>query len=117
MSTRVFSARLTAGQETTFFGYPRGSNGKCAADVSDTREMIKKATSVSMCTIIMTLKAKWRCRSGGSLTGGRFFATMLNSVMKDAGLDLNVCKSRHIDIQLSPTHDDEHALISNVGSS
>lgn len=58
MSTRVFSARLIAGQETTFFGYSRGLNGKCAVDAaSEAREMIKKATTVRTCTETMTLKA------------------------------------------------------------
>jgi hypothetical protein len=57
MSTRVFSARLIAGQETTFFGYSRGLNGKCVVDAPDAREMIKEATTVKACTKIITLMA------------------------------------------------------------
>ena len=49
---------MIAGQETTFFGYPRGLNGKCAVDAPDAKEMIKKATNVRTCTKTMTLKAK-----------------------------------------------------------
>jgi hypothetical protein len=80
MSTRVFSARLIAGQETTFFGYPRGLNGKCVVNTSDAREMIKIATNVRTCMKIMTLKANnmGRFRSGGPATGGRFFAIIAN---------------------------------------
>ena len=49
---------MIAEQETTFFGYARGLNGKCAVDTPDAREIIKKATSVRTCTKIMTLKVK-----------------------------------------------------------
>jgi hypothetical protein len=41
MSTLVFSARLTAGQETTFFGYSRGLNGKRVVNAVDARETNK----------------------------------------------------------------------------
>lgn len=41
MSTAVFSARLMAGQETIFFGYSLGLNGKCAANATDDREIEK----------------------------------------------------------------------------
>jgi hypothetical protein len=104
MSTRVFSARLIVGQETTFFGYPRGLNGKCAVNASDASEEIKKATNVRTCTKIMTLKA-------------RVLALSLRRLTHRWALLFNNCKCNNMRaITLFVLNGDDYALISLMGS-
>ena len=52
MSTCLFSARLMAGQVTTFFGYSRGLNGALAAKPFGTPEMRNKQADRSTRRII-----------------------------------------------------------------
>ena len=63
MSTAAFSARLVAGQETIFFGYSLGLNGKCAANASDDRRIEKADANETTSTERMTQGAGTNLRT------------------------------------------------------